>query len=177
MNVLAPGSQVVGRYRVVRILGAGGMGTVVEATHLQLAQRVAIKFLLPNLCSQRDAVTRFLREARATVQIESEHVARVTDVGTTDDGVPFLVMEYLEGLDLSQLLQREKRLPIAQVVSMVVQACDAIAEAHALGIIHRFGRRAVTALVCSKCWTLASPKQSPKCRPAGLWPPAPRPRP
>ena len=137
MDVLAPGSQVVGRYRLVRILGAGGMGTVVEATHLQLAQRVAIKFLLPNLCSQRDAVTRFLREARATVQIESEHVARVTDVGTTEDGVPFLVMEYLEGLDLSQLLQREKRLPIAQAVSMVAQACDAIAEAHALGIIHR----------------------------------------
>jgi serine/threonine protein kinase len=137
MNVLAPGSQVVGRYRVVRLLGAGGMGTVVEATHLQLAQRVAIKFLLPHLCSQHDAVTRFLREARATVQIESEHVARVTDVGTTERGVPFLVMEYLEGLDLSQLLQREKRLPIAQAVSMVAQACDAIAEAHTLGIIHR----------------------------------------
>jgi eukaryotic-like serine/threonine-protein kinase len=113
------------------------MGTVVEALHLQLAQRVAIKFLLPNLCSQRDAVTRFLREARATVQIESEHVARVTDVGTTEDGVPFLVMEYLEGLDLSQLLQREKRLPVAQTVWLVVQACDAIAEAHSLGIIHR----------------------------------------
>ncbi len=113
------------------------MGTVVEAVHLQLAQRVAIKFLLPNLCSQRDAVTRFLREARATVQIESEHVARVTDVGTTEDGVPFLVMEYLEGLDLSQLLQREKRLPVTQTVSLVVQACDPIAEAHSLGIIHR----------------------------------------
>jgi serine/threonine-protein kinase len=113
------------------------MGTVVEATHLQLAQRVAIKFLLPHLCSQRDAVTRFLREARATVQLESEHVARVTDVGTSEDGVPFLVMEYLEGLDLSQLLQRDKRLSIGQAVSLVVQACDAIAEAHALGIIHR----------------------------------------
>jgi eukaryotic-like serine/threonine-protein kinase len=137
MNVPSPGSELVGRYRVIRTMSAGGMGTVVEALHLQLAQRVAIKFLLPDLCSQRDAVTRFLREARSTVQIESEHVARVTDVGTSEDGVPFLVMEYLEGLDLSDVLESEKRLPIAQAVSMVAQACDAIAEAHSLGIIHR----------------------------------------
>jgi serine/threonine protein kinase len=137
MNVPSPGSELVGRYRVIRTMSAGGMGTVVEALHLQLAQRVAIKFLLPDLCSQRDAVTRFLREARSTVQIESEHVARVTDVGTSEEGVPFLVMEYLEGLDLSDVLEREKRLPMAQAVSMVAQACDAIAEAHSLGIIHR----------------------------------------
>jgi eukaryotic-like serine/threonine-protein kinase len=137
MNIVAPGTEVAGRYRVVRWLGAGGMGTVVEATHLQLAQRVAMKFLLPELCSQRDAVTRFLREARAAVQIESEHVARVIDVGTSETGVPFLVMEYLEGMDLAQLLQQQKRLPIAQAVSLIVQAADAIAEAHALGVIHR----------------------------------------
>ncbi|HEY6080907.1 MAG TPA: serine/threonine-protein kinase [Polyangiaceae bacterium] len=137
MNPVAPGTQVAGRYRVERTLGTGGMGVVVEATHLQLAQRVAIKFLLPELCSQRDSVTRFLREARAAVRIESEHVARVMDVGTSDEGVPFLVMEYLEGLDLAQLLQREQRLPFAQAVSLIVQAADAIAEAHSLGIIHR----------------------------------------
>jgi eukaryotic-like serine/threonine-protein kinase len=137
MNIVVPGTEVAGRYRVVRLLGAGGMGTVVEATHLQLAQRVAIKFLLPELCSQRDAVTRFLREARAAVQIESEHVARVMDVGTSEEGVPFLVMEYLEGMDLAQLLHQQKRLPIAQAVSLIVQAADAIAEAHVLGVIHR----------------------------------------
>jgi serine/threonine-protein kinase len=113
------------------------MGVVVEATHLQLAQRVAIKFLLPELCGQRDAVTRFLREARAAVQIESEHVSRVTDVGTSDEGVPFLVMELLEGVDLAQLLQQERQLPVAQAVSLILQAADAIAEAHSLGIIHR----------------------------------------
>lgn len=120
-----------------RTVGTGGMGVVVEATHLQLGQRVAIKFLLPELCGQRDAVTRFLREARAAVQIESEHVSRVTDVGTSDEGVPFLVMELLEGVDLAQLLRQQRQLPIAQAVSLILQAADAIAEAHSLGIIHR----------------------------------------
>jgi serine/threonine protein kinase len=137
MEALAPGELLVGRYRLERVLGAGGMGTVFEATHLQLAQRVAIKVLLPGLCHQRDAVTRFLREARAAVQIESEHVARVMDVGISEGGVPFMVMEYLEGLDLSFTLQEAHSLPVELAVSYVLQAADAIAEAHALGVIHR----------------------------------------
>src|ERR1039458_4601801 len=96
-----PGDVLAGKYRVERVLGAGGMGVVVAAHHLQLDQRVALKFLLPNALSSADAVGRFVREARAAVRITGEHVARVSDVGYLESGSPYIVMEYLEGLDLS----------------------------------------------------------------------------
>jgi serine/threonine-protein kinase len=131
------GEVLDGKYRVDRILGAGGMGVVVAATHVQLQTRVALKFLLPEVLGSPQIVDRFLREARAAVRIQSEHVARVLDVGTLADGAPYMVMEYLEGRDLSELLATRQTLPIERCVGYVLEACEAIAEAHSLGIVHR----------------------------------------
>jgi serine/threonine-protein kinase len=114
------------------------MGWVVVATHLHLEQRVAIKFLhAEQAAAFPEAVARFLREAKAAARIQSEHVARVSDFGTLDDGAPYLVMEYLEGNDLDSLLQARGALPVAQAVEYVLQACEGLAEAHAAGIVHR----------------------------------------
>jgi serine/threonine protein kinase len=135
--VLAPGEVIAGKYRVDRVLGKGGMGYVLQAVHTQLDQPVAVKFLSPDLCEKREAVARFLREARAAVRIQSEHVARVIDVGTLDDGTPFMVMEYLEGHDLAAELEFRERLMIPAAIDYVLQACEALAEAHANGIVHR----------------------------------------
>ncbi|MFO0569784.1 MAG: protein kinase [Polyangiaceae bacterium] len=113
------------------------MGVVVAARHRELEQRVAVKFLLPEIAKRTDAAERFRREARAAVKIRSEHVARVLDVGTADDGVPYMVMEYLEGHDLGHELVLRGQLPVAEAVGYVLQACEAVAEAHASGIVHR----------------------------------------
>ncbi len=134
---VAPGQILLGKYRIERVLGMGGMGVVVAATHVTLEQRVAIKFLLPHALSNGEAVARFLREARAAVRIKSEHVARVTDVGQLENGAPYMIMEYLEGADLGSIGQRHGALPLDDGVEFVLQACEAIAEAHALGIVHR----------------------------------------
>lgn len=131
------GDVLAGKYRVERILGVGGMGAVVAARHLQLDSKVALKFLLPAMLGDREAVERFAREARAAVQITNEHVARVTDVGTLDNGAPYIVMEYLEGGDLAAWVQERGALPIEQAIDFVLQSCIAVADAHALGIIHR----------------------------------------
>ncbi len=131
------GDVLAGKYRVERVLGVGGMGVVVAAHHLQLDQRVALKFLLPGALCNAEAVARFSREARAAVRIKSEHVARVTDVGTLPNGAPYMVMEYLEGGDLSAWLAERGPLTVEQAVEFVLQTCIAIAEAHALGIVHR----------------------------------------
>jgi serine/threonine-protein kinase len=128
---------LAGKYRVERVLGAGGMGIVVCAHHLQLDERVAIKFLRPEALDNADAVARFDREARAAVKIKSEHVARIIDVGRLETGQPYMVMEYLEGRDLSAWLKERGALPVEQAVEFVLQACEAIAEAHAIGIVHR----------------------------------------
>jgi serine/threonine-protein kinase len=131
------GTVLAGKYRVDRVLGEGGMGIVVAATDLQLERRVAIKFLLPEYVQHKEAAQRFLREARAAVKIQSEHVARVIDVGTMDTGAPYMVMEFLEGQDLSGVLADRKTLPPEEAVAYVLEACDAIAEAHSVGIVHR----------------------------------------
>src|SRR5687767_2410789 len=94
---VAPGDVLAGKYRVERVLGAGGMGVVVQATHLELDERVAMKFLLPHAVQSGEAAARFVREARAAVKIKSEHVARVSDVGRLDNGSPYIVMEFLDG--------------------------------------------------------------------------------
>jgi serine/threonine protein kinase len=125
------------KYRVERVLGVGGMGVVVAATHVQLHTRVALKFLLPAALGNAQIVERFAREARAAVQIQSEHVARVTDVGTLPTGSPYMVMEYLEGGDLADVVAKAGPMPVTQAVGYVLQACEAIAEAHSLGIVHR----------------------------------------
>jgi serine/threonine-protein kinase len=130
------GELLAGKYRVERVLGAGGMGVVVEATHLELEQQVAVKFLLAEAVGSPDAAARFVREARAAVKIKSEHVARVIDVGRLDNGAPYIVMEFLHGHDLGAEIARG-RLTIEDAVDYVIQACDAMAEAHAAGIVHR----------------------------------------
>jgi len=131
------GDILAGKYRVDRVLGAGGMGIVIAAQHLGLGQKVAIKFLLPDALEDPEAAARFDREARAAARIKGEHIARVTDVGTLENGSPFMVMEYLEGEDLAARLYREHRLPIEHAVELVLQTCEVLAEAHALGIVHR----------------------------------------
>ncbi|MGD0525383.1 MAG: protein kinase [Polyangiaceae bacterium] len=132
-----PGDVLAGKYRVERILGAGGMGVVVAAHHLQLDEKVALKFLIPDALGNTEALARFEREARAAVKIKSEHVARVSDVGKLENGAPYMVMEYLEGGDVSALLHQQGVLPVEQAVDFVLQTCEAIAEAHTLGIVHR----------------------------------------
>jgi serine/threonine-protein kinase len=132
-----PGDVIAGKYRIERVLGAGGMGVVVAAEHLQLHQRVAIKVLLPEAGTEPDVVARFAREAQAAARIQSEHVARVIDVASLDDGSPFMVMEFLDGQDLGQILARRGPLPLDEAVGYLLQACEGVAEAHAAGVIHR----------------------------------------
>ena len=100
-----PGDELAGKYRVEEVLGVGGMGVVVSALHVQLEERVAIKFLLPEAMKVTGTVERFSREARAAVKIKSEHVVRVTDVGSLDSGAPYMVMEHLTGQDLAKILE------------------------------------------------------------------------
>ena len=137
MSEVREGEILAGKFRIERVLGQGAMGVVVAATHIQLDERVALKFLLPEALINADAVARFAREARAAVKIKSEHVVRVSDVGTLESGAPYMVMEYLQGQDLSERLFDGGRLPLADAVEFVLQACEALAEAHALGIVHR----------------------------------------
>src|SRR4051812_36905352 len=132
-----PGEILLGKYRVEETIGIGGMGRVVRASHLYLQQPVAIKILLPNMAESQSTVARFLREAQATVRLRSEHIARVMDVGTMPDGAPFMVMEFLEGFDLNQILRHHGPQMAQPVVDLMLQACEGISEAHALGIVHR----------------------------------------
>jgi serine/threonine-protein kinase len=132
-----PGDVFAGKYRVERIVGRGGMGLVVAAHHLQLDERVALKFLLPEALVNPEAVARFLREARAAAKIKNEHVARVSDVGQLENGCPYIVMELLTGMDLSTWLRQRGQLPVELAVDFVLQTCEAIADAHAIGIVHR----------------------------------------
>ena len=134
---VAQGEVVAGKYRVDRVLGSGGMGVVVAATQLELERPVAIKFLLADANKAPDVVARFAREARAVARIQGEHVARVLDVGVLDNGLPYMVMEYLEGGDLSQRIAHEGKLPLAEIGKYVLEACEALSEAHAAGIVHR----------------------------------------
>ncbi|WP_437316520.1 serine/threonine-protein kinase [Sorangium sp. So ce385] len=132
-----PGEIVGGKYRIEHVIGQGGMGVVVAARHTTLKRRVALKFLLPEENRDAQDVTRFLREAQAAAAITSQHVAHVIDVGTTDAGVPYFVMELLRGINLAELIEQRGPLSIEDAVGYVLEVCEAIAEAHALGIVHR----------------------------------------
>lgn len=136
-DVPAIGETLDGRYTIERLLGAGGMGLVFAARHRGLGQKVAIKLLVPELSRDPEAVERFLREARASTLLRSERVVRVIDVGSGKNGAPFMVMEYLEGEDLQESLRRGGPLAVPAAVGYVIQAAEALAEAHSLGIIHR----------------------------------------
>jgi eukaryotic-like serine/threonine-protein kinase len=136
-RVLRVGDVIEGKYRVERVLGQGGMGVVVAARHLGLDELFAIKLLLPQVLGDATAVERFMREARAAARLKSDHVVRVNDVGRLPDGAPFLVMELLQGQDLSQLVAERGALAPAHAIQYVLQACDAVAEAHGNGVVHR----------------------------------------
>jgi serine/threonine protein kinase len=131
------GAMLAGKYRIEHVLGEGGMGVVVAATNEALRQRVAIKLLRSGALANAKALGRFEREARAAASLRSNHVARVLDVGKLEDGRPYMVMEYLEGQDLGDVIDRVGEMPVHEAVDYVLQACEAIAEAHAAGIIHR----------------------------------------
>jgi serine/threonine-protein kinase len=133
---VSPGDVLAGKYLVLRVIGRGGMGVVVEAKHAELHERVAIKVLHKRYLDNAEARARFQHEARASVRIRGEHSARLLDVGTTDAGAPFIVMELLEGADLSQII-RSGLLPVQEAVLYILQACEGMAEVHAHGIIHR----------------------------------------
>ncbi len=132
-----PGTMMSGKYRVVRTLGRGGMGIVVEAFHLELQMPVAIKVLLPDFMAYAEAATRFSREARAVTKLTSEHIARVIDIDALPSGEPFIVMEYLKGQDLAARGRETIPLSVPDALDYFVQACDAIANAHENGVVHR----------------------------------------
>lgn len=131
------GQVLLGKYRVERILGQGGMGMVVAVRHVELGQLWAMKFLLPAAFGHDESHERFSREAKAAAGLKSEHIARVQDFGRTEDGAQYMLMEYLEGCDLKALMAHVGRLPIEHAVSYVLQVCEAMAEAHTAGIVHR----------------------------------------
>jgi len=134
---LAPGTLLAERYRIVRLLAEGGMGVVYEAEHLELGRRVAIKTLLSELQGQPRLIQRFVREARATCTISHPNVVSVLDIDQTADGLVFFVMEYLEGSDVSQVLEREGTIAWDRARKIALQVCDALATAHDRGIVHR----------------------------------------
>ena len=131
------GQTLGGKYEIVRLLGEGGMAFVYEASHQRLQQRVAIKLLTPEFARDPELVVRFEREARAVARLRTKHVARVMDVDTTPEGVPYIVMEFLDGRDLDAELQARTRLPLAEAVDYILQACGGMLEAHGIGIVHR----------------------------------------
>src|SRR5262249_12623605 len=126
-----PGDVVGGKYEIRKLIGVGNIGYVVSALRTELGDEVALKFLRPELTANHDLVARFAREARFAVRIKSEHVASVFDVGTLTNGVPFIVMERLEGRDLSRVLSEKGSLPQEVALEYALQACEALASAHA----------------------------------------------
>jgi serine/threonine protein kinase len=132
------GTVIADKYRIEGMIGSGGMGIVLAAHHMHLGGRVALKVLAPAGTKQEGLVKRFFQEARLASRIQSEHVARVIDVGILPGQLPFIVMEYLEGSDLRGVLkQRGGTLPVEDAIDYTLQAMEAVAEAHNLGIVHR----------------------------------------
>jgi serine/threonine-protein kinase len=134
MTLPAPGDVIEGKYRVEKVLGEGGMGMVLAAHHELLDQRVAVKVLT---ATDEKSISRFSFEVQSTARLKSEHVARVMDVGVLPGGAPFMVMEYLEGCDLEELLKLNGHLPVQEAVGYVLQALDGLSQAHGIGIVHR----------------------------------------
>jgi serine/threonine-protein kinase len=139
MTVANPlfGSVVAERYQVMERLGAGGMGAVYLCRHVSLGQKVAIKFIHPELSTSEEVRRRFDTEAKAAAAIKSRHAVSVIDHGVAESGQPFIVMEYLEGQSLEQAMRERGRLPLPEVVEIVVQVARALEQAHAAGIVHR----------------------------------------
>jgi serine/threonine protein kinase len=131
------GAIVAGKFRLDEVVGSGGMGVVFKAWHEELDEYVALKFLLPRRAVDRELRERFSLEAKAAAKLRGEHVVRVHDVGTLDGAIPYIVMEYLDGRTVGAMLSQRGPLPIELACELIIQACDALAEAHARGIVHR----------------------------------------
>jgi len=136
-SIFEVGALIDGKYRIERVLGQGGMGIVYAAQHELLAQPVALKVVLPEIAANSEVVARFMHEARAAAKIDSDHVARVMDVGRLPDGTPYMVMEFLTGRDLDEHLAKNGALSPEAVADLLLEALDGVAHAHALGIVHR----------------------------------------
>lgn len=132
-----PGDILADRYVVVEVIGEGGMGIVYECKHLKLGTRVAVKMLLDDAAEDPEVRVRFDREARAAAQLKSPHVASVLDVDETADGRPFMVMEYLDGYGLDEVVENVAQVEVTEAVDYLLQACSGMAEAHSLDIVHR----------------------------------------
>src|SRR5215472_13174289 len=131
------GHTIAEKYRVLRLIGSGGMGTVWEGVHATLGTRVAIKFIKPQFAQQPEARARFEIEARAAAKLQSKHAVHVYDYGVNSEGLPYIVMEYLEGESLSETIMRRGSLPAMEVAHIIQQAARALAKAHASGVVHR----------------------------------------
>lgn len=132
-----PNILVAGKYRLTRLLGRGGMGSVWEGVHTTLGTRVAVKFIESEHLESTEARSRFENEARAAATLRSKHVVEVYDHGVAPDGRPFIVMEYLQGEPLDRRLERVGRLPAKDTARILQQVCRALGKAHAAGIVHR----------------------------------------
>ena len=133
----AVGDVIADKYRLARTLGRGGMGRIFAAHHVMLDTTVALKFMHPHLARDPISVARFAREARAAATLKSPYAARIIDVDEAPSGELYIVMEYLEGASLETIATQGRGLPISKAITYVLQACDALAEAHDGGIIHR----------------------------------------
>ena len=136
-TIPAAGETIAGKYVIEGECGRGGLAVVLSAWHAELDRRVAIKLLLPEWSSDMHIVERFLREGRAATSIQSEHCVQIFDVGALDSGAPFLVLEYLEGQNLDDVVMTKGPLPVPTAIDWLLQAAEAIAEGHAHGIVHR----------------------------------------
>src|SRR3954466_12154704 len=132
-----PGDLINGKYRLVRLIGDGGMGSVFEAHHEHLGTAVALKFLHPELAKRQPLVGRFVQEAQLSATIKSFHVAHVTDIDQASGGLPYLVMEFLQGDSLQTILQRDKKLPLSIALDYTVQILSGLEAAHERGVVHR----------------------------------------
>jgi serine/threonine protein kinase len=131
------GTTLANRYRVERVIGKGGMGVVLEATHVDLGERFAVKLLLPDAARTKDSVERFFQEAKAAASLKSPHIARVSDFGRLEDGSAYLIMEFLEGVTLGQRLEESGSLAPEEAVTILYQACLGVMVAHENRIVHR----------------------------------------
>ncbi len=136
-RTLRSGDIFLEKYRIDRQIGCGGMGIVYAATDLDLHRKVAIKVLLPEIAAMPMAAARFVHEGRAAARIEGEHVARVFAAGRTPEGLPYMVLELLDGIDLEGFLQQRGRLEIGEAAGILLQALQGVEEAHRHGIVHR----------------------------------------
>jgi serine/threonine-protein kinase len=131
------GTILDGAYKLTRLVGEGGMSAVYEATHLRLHKRVAVKLMIPDLAANAVALERFRREVEVTAQLAHPHIVQMSDFGSSAEGAPFLVLEFLEGEDLEQRMRRVGRLAPADALAVVRQVASALAATHARGIVHR----------------------------------------